>query len=370
MGAKSSIEWTDASWTPIRARNLETGKVGWHCERITTGCGTPTEGGCYAEKMNLRLGTGLPFKPGHRKDIEIFLDEQMLLAPLRWKKPRMIFVCSMTDLFAEFMLDEWIDRVFAVMALCPQHTFQVLTKRAERMRDYISSPNQKRRVLAARDDVTPGVGSGKYNAKAALDAGARLYSGPLPNVWLGVSAERQQEADERIPHLLDTPTTIRFISAEPLLGPIDLTRIQYSDEITFNVLKGPNKLPFGHFDGATLDWVIVGGESGPNSRPMHPDWARSLQKQCEAAGVEFFFKQRGEYTWVDDSDYDNDAIPELPPNWRERTDDKYICMRADGSRSDGYGGDSSEFLYRVGKKAAGRLLDGREHNDIPKAHTS
>src|ERR1043166_3823667 len=131
MAANSKIEWTDASWTPIRARNLKTGKIGWHCEHVTSGCEF-----CYAENMNKRLGTGLSFKPGHRKDIQIFLDETMLLAPLRWKKPRMIFVCSMTDAFADFVKDEWLDKMFAVMALCPQHTFQVLTKRPERMREW------------------------------------------------------------------------------------------------------------------------------------------------------------------------------------------------------------------------------------------
>jgi protein gp37 len=115
MGDRSNIEWTDASWTPIRARNLATGKIGWHCEHATTGCEF-----YYAEGMNKRLGTGLPFKPGHRADIEIFLDDEMLLAPLRWKKPRRIFVCSMTDAFADFVTDEWLDKIFAVMALCPQ----------------------------------------------------------------------------------------------------------------------------------------------------------------------------------------------------------------------------------------------------------
>ncbi len=116
-----------------------------------------------------------------------------------------------------------------------------------------------------------------------------------------------------------------------------------------------------------IDWVIVGGESGPKARPMHPDWARSLRDQCRAAGVAFFFKQRGEYTWIDNASYDDDRIPELPENWRERTDRKHICMRADGSTAGGYGGDSAEFLHRVGKKAAGRLLDGRTHDEFPSA---
>lgn len=139
MSEHSTIEWTDSTWSPIRARLKEKigrkakGSLGWHCEHASEGCRN-----CYAEGFNRRLGTGLDFKPGHRDDVEIFLDEEMLLAPLRWKKPKIIFVCSMTDAFASFVRDEWLDRMFAVMALCPQHTFQVLTKRAERMREYIN----------------------------------------------------------------------------------------------------------------------------------------------------------------------------------------------------------------------------------------
>src|ERR1700749_4070382 len=131
MGDKTKIEWTDATWNPIRARNKSNGKMGWFCIHKSAGCA-----GCYAESMNTRLGTGIDFKPGHLKDVEIFVDEKMLTMPLRWKRPRMIFVCSMTDLFADFVPDEFVDQMFAVMALAPQHTFQVLTKRARRQRDY------------------------------------------------------------------------------------------------------------------------------------------------------------------------------------------------------------------------------------------
>src|SRR5262245_57000175 len=141
MSDNSAIEWTDATWNPIRARNKTTGKVGWHCEHATTGCEF-----CYSEGFNKRLGTGLAFKPGHRADIELFLDEAMLTLPLRWKKPRKIFVCSMTDLFADFVRDEWIDKMVAVMALAPQHTYQMLTKRAKRMRDYFLGQSRYRDV--------------------------------------------------------------------------------------------------------------------------------------------------------------------------------------------------------------------------------
>jgi len=279
MGATSKIEWTEATWNPIRARNIRTGKVGWHCEHATTGCEH-----CYAEAINKRLGTGLPFKPGHLQagDIELFLDEAMLLAPLRWKKPRKIFVGSMTDLFASFVADAWLDRIFAVMALCPQHTFQVLTKRSMRMREYLSRedlPNRLAWEVTAKvmNAWRPGWKSEAVDGPYRSRAIAAFAKWPLPNLWLGVSAERQEEADERIPLLLQTPAAVRFLSAEPLLGPIDLTH---------TCMPG-----YSTTMSANLDWVIVGGESGSNARPMHPDWARSLRDQCAAAGVPFFFKQ-------------------------------------------------------------------------------
>ena len=287
-----------------------------------------------------------------------------IIKPLSWKKPRMVFVNSMSDLFHEAIPDSVIDIVFAVMALCPQHKFQVLTKRAERMLTYVTELS-KRHTPDGNMQLSPQV----VLTETAMDMGINLdyqntsilllRAWPLPNVWLGVSCERQKEADERIPLLLQTPAAVRFISAEPLLGPIDLERGGFS-------LLRPTTSPSGR-KWPGLNWVIAGGESGPNARPMHPQWAQGLRDQCAAAGVPFFFKQRGEFTWVDDADYDASAIPELPHNWRDRADDKFICMKSDGARSSGYGGDSSEFLYRVGKKRAGRKLDGREHNEFPAA---
>ena len=153
-----------------RARNKATGKVGWHCTHVTEGCLK-----CYSESINRRLGTGLPYKPGHEKDIELFLDEKLLTDPLRWKRGRMIFVCSMTDLFADFVPDAWADRVFAVMARTPQHIFQVLSKRSARMRTYCSSPATPLRIARAMErglDLTP-------------------LAWPLPHVWVGVSTENQ-----------------------------------------------------------------------------------------------------------------------------------------------------------------------------------
>jgi protein gp37 len=328
MADRSKIEWTDASWTPIRARNRSTGKIGWHCEHVTTGCEH-----CYAERMNKRLGTGLAFKPGLWSQLSIFLDEEILTAPLRWRKPRMIFVCSMSDLFAEFVKDEWIDRVFAVMALAPQHTFQVLTKRPARMRAYLVDPLRHNSIELAAEKVTRG--PEHFGGKHVLP---RL---PLTNVWLGVSCERQQEADARIPLLLQTLAAVRFVSAEPLLGPVNLKRIKVADLGWQDVLQGWRDCKDYPGRETVLDWVIVGGESGPNARPMHPDWARALRDQCAAARVPFFFKQWGQY------------IPGgqvVIASGR-----KYIID------------DETKFLA-LGKKAAGRRLDGVEHNGMPGPH--
>ncbi len=346
MSSDSKIEWTDSTWNPIRARNLKTGKVGWHCEHATTGCEF-----CYAEGFNKRLGTGLSFKPGHRKDIEIFLDENMLTLPLRWKRPRMIFLCSMTDLFADFVPDEWIDRVFAVMALSPQHTFQVLTKRAERMRGYLSMARAHPVGLEA---LGISLDAHIRDEKSTVGAGcilqgdiAHLQTWPLPNVWLGVSAERQQEADERIPLLLQTPAAIRFMSLEPLLGPIDLRLAKWNE---------------GRELSGFLDWAIIGGESGPCARPMHPDWARSLKVQCEVSAVKFFFKQWGSWYPAIDRDCDD-------PDWRR----DYACTNHYPGRfqilnlagGHGFHGERVHLMQRYSKKSCGRLLDGIEHNAMP-----
>ncbi|WP_316228350.1 MULTISPECIES: phage Gp37/Gp68 family protein [unclassified Bradyrhizobium] len=350
MADRSKIEWTDASWNPIRARNTATGKIGWHCERATTGCA-----GCYAEAFNRRLGTGLPFKPGHldRGEVKLFLDERMLLQPLRWTRPRTIFVGSMTDLFGRFVPDLWLDRIFAVMALTPQHDYQIVTKRSDRMRRYV-------------DDAV-----GRVCATAHAMAVSDWPGWPLPNVWLGVSAERQEEADVRIPDLLQTPAAVRFVSAEPLLGPIDLTsiRVQLAAEswMTRSALYARDALDRGQLEHR-LDWVIAGGESGRNARPMHPDWARSLRDQCQAAGVAFFHKQNGE--WLPWSAFNAAEIEDDPEQTRFATmeweGDRWVdagrpiwCDVTDGHIDD------EQCVGRVGKSAAGRLLDGIEHNAMP-----
>jgi protein gp37 len=391
MADRSKIEWTDASINPIRARNLKTGKVGWHCEHATTGCEF-----CYSEGFNKRLGTGLPFKPGHRKDIEIFLDEQMLTQPLRWKKPRRIFVCSMTDAFADFVTDEMLDKMFAVAALCPQHTLQFLTKRTGRMREYIGRDVDWNAVLGA--SLTAIATHDRIDAARGAELRHRVadrLTWPLPNVWLGVSAERQQETDERVPELLATPAAVRFLSLEPLLGPIDLKRWvptgswgTYDGEPVYNSKFFLTKCEHCGWFGSSelchevsygddadvscpscrqifmcdevdsrIAWIIAGGESGRTARPMHPDWACGLRDQCHAANVAFFFKQFGE--WAPSTPEESEGNPHS--GWQARAAHPHVARAAELYPEAG-----AKFIARVGKAKAGRLLDGVEHNEFPK----
>jgi len=266
MSDKSAIEWTDATWNPIRG-----------CSRVSEGCRN-----CYAERVAARFsGPGMPYeglavmRNGEpRWTGEVRLIEKHLHDPLRWKRPRRVFVNSMSDLFHEGLTDEDIDKVFAVMALAPQHTFQILTKRPVRMREYLSAPDVEARWTAII-----------HTMRERPSWFGRLTRGwwPQRHVWLGISAENQATADERIPHLLAAPAAVRFVSAEPLLGPIDLGdalgRISEAHE--------PNR----HAPG--LDWVIVGGESGPNARVLNVGWVRDIVRQCKTARVACFVKQLG-----------------------------------------------------------------------------
>ena len=389
MGAKSKIEWTDATWNPIRARSRETGKVGWHCSHVTPGCEH-----CYSETMNRRLGTGLAFKPGHLKDVELFLDEKMLVDPLRWRKPRKVFPCSTTDLFADFVPDRWIDRMFAVMALTPQHTFIVLTKRPERMRDYVSEDYGGREISERLAQFyisdPPVAGRWPLTVERAVEAA----HWPIRNLILGVSVENQATADERIPLLLETPAALRLVSYEPALGPVDFRRplsLMWHASTPFYKSTGELGSTSGgwapayniHDPAQTpipphIDWIIVGGESGRGARPMHPDWARDVRDQCAAAGVAFFFKQWGE--WLPGQ---NETCPSHPSGlahwqdgrWGQRNtanparnyvmwDDEGILHPGGSLSGDNYF-PVAAWASRVGKKAAGGLLDGREHREFP-----
>jgi len=353
---KTAIEWTEETWNPI---------VG--CSVVSPGCTN-----CYAMKTANRLAN-IPTTPQYRGTIQqsrggpvwtgkVALAEKSLAAPLKRRKPTMYFVNSMGDLFHENVPDEWIDRVFAVMALCPQHTFQVLTKRADRMREYLTRASIW--DWWARASIS--IAASPCAAGAVEDC-----TWPLPNVWLGVSAEDQTRADERIPALLATPAEIRFVSFEPLLGPVDSTNISPNGIQEIDSLRGRSTEPDWVIQEA-IDWVIVGGESGPNARPMHPDWPLDLLKQCQAASVPFFFKQWGEWAPVHiDQDEDGHLDAAYP---------MVGCGNPDAHRCDQeclfWQGDQLvhwpkiEHLpaigaRRVGKKAAGRLLAGREWKEMP-----
>jgi protein gp37 len=282
LGDKSAIEWTDATWNPVTG-----------CTKVSPGCAH-----CYAEMFAKRgLGRFAKAPLSSREFTDVRCHEDAIEQPLHWRKPRRIFVNSMSDLFHEDVPDEFIDRVFAAMALASQHTFQILTKRAERMRLWMNRhkqrhPNQVNVVLP--DPVRPA---------PAIVVVERARKWPLPNVWLGVSVENQHFADERIPLLLRTPAAVRFISAEPLLGPINLRgwgnpgwvcgrchEFQSNDHEACRKCGAEN--PFNDSIGR-LNWVIVGGESGHGARPFDLAWARSMIDQCQAAHVPVFVKQIG-----------------------------------------------------------------------------
>nr|RAW03982.1 phage Gp37/Gp68 family protein [Aerococcus urinae] len=382
MGAKTGIEWTDATWN------------------VVTGCSPASDGcrNCYAALLAATRLKKHPSRKGlARKNAagvavfngEVRFNEKWLTQPLAWKRPRWIFVVAHGDLFFDNVPDEWIDRVFAVMALAPQHTFQVLTKRPERMRNYVRGMWRPHKIARAAIDLFIG---GKVKPDESWPVASigdiddpddvTLKAWPLPNVWLGTSVEDQATADERIPLLLDTPAAKRFISAEPLLGPVDLSRIDIPrtyGSFLFDALAGVGRTHHGEAfttsrDGNRLDWVIAGGESGPGARPMHPDWARSLRDQCAADGVPFFFKQWGAWREYDDWPRDEDGnhatvevgSDEAMALFNRRTD----CLIAvDGTV---YRDPESipvdvpcRLMKRLGKKASGPLLDGREHREFP-----
>lgn len=353
MADGTHIEWTEATWNPITG-----------CSVISPGCTN-----CYAMKLagtrlaqhESRAGLTVASKAGPVWNGQVKLNEQWLDQPLRWKRPRMIFVCAHGDLFHESVPDEWIDRVVAVMALCPHHTFQVLTKRSARMREYLSAvsatPERRTRIYA-------------LGARMLPDGSDKLRQAPppfpLPNVWLGVSVEDQARANERVADLLQTPAAVRWISAEPLLGPVDLRYIEFPNarggEECWDALDLHDLPEDADTCKALLDWVVVGGESGAGSRPMHPDWARSLRDQCATAGVPFFFKQWGAWELSLDRDRDD-------PDWRADYSNDHVdsgksrWLNFAGGR--GFHGDRFMVMRNVGKKHAGRLLDGQLHDAMP-----
>lgn len=355
MGQNTSIEWSQSTWTPIRARVKQdaatiaaekgytslvqiaermAGHIGPHCEHVSDGCTN-----CYSDTNNSRClpsnGTGLPFDRRSRDLVDIFLDEKLLMQPLHWKKPRNVFACSQTDLFADFVPDEMIDSVFAVSALCFRHTLQVLTKRAERMREYWSNHE---RAAYIRDVLNNWADIGRITQQQCIQACAAISSGPLPNVHLGVSVEDQQRADERIPHLLRTPAAVRWVSYEPALGPVDFDAVPITLAPGFfgSSLKWHHRGYCHKMEGIpypTLDWIVVGGESGAGARPFDIQWARDVIAQCKAAGVRCFVKQLGAAPYREGAHRQNDP-GEVPGTHREHDQMKL---------RDRKGGDPSEW---------------------------
>lgn len=296
LSTSSNIEWTDATWNPV---------VG--CTRVSSGCDN-----CYAVAMTHRLESmantgdlatdrkanyrGLtvlnPRGERHFNGVVRCVDEALTL-PFRWRKPRRIFVNSMSDLFHRDVPFEFVAAVFGVAAACRRHTFQILTKRSERAAEFFAWIADKRGRIAASIDAP---------SAACCDAlhhhAGSLYNSdwfpdsdhwPLPNVWLGTSCEDQAAADERIPHLLRCPAAVRFLSCEPLLGEIDLDAAGATP--CDDVACPDDVAPLHPSPG--VDWVIVGGESGPGARPCSINWINSIETQCFAANVPLFVKQLG-----------------------------------------------------------------------------
>lgn len=298
----TAIEWTDETWNPTTG-----------CDRVSPGCAR-----CYALTMAARLKA--MGQPDYQTDGDprtsgpgfgVAVHPRRLSVPFRWKRRRRrVFVDSMADLFHEAVPDAFLDQVFAVMALAKGDTFQVLTKRPERMRRYLSDPGTYRRV---RREVEEGeVWRLYWETLAQWEK--REFQGrwwtplppdrwPLPNAWMGVSVENQRWADQRIPLLLDTPAAVRFLSCEPLLGPLDLGAL-YGDSPrrylrcvpcaqggTSTKQSGAHAC---HLDPPNrVDWVIVGGESGPGARPIETGWIEDVVRQCRASGTAVFVKQMG-----------------------------------------------------------------------------
>jgi protein gp37 len=391
MADHSGIEWTEATW------NVVTG-----CTRVSDGCDH-----CYIERTPPFRIAGRRFDhPGVGGTTGVVLHPDRLGLPLRWRRPRRVFVNSMSDLFHDAVPDGFIAQVWNVMAHCPQHVFQILTKRHARMRSWVTrwadhddgpigdglpplprGPKAVRSVytsgraqlfadmLDSMGDPPPGCAYPLYD----WAEGQRWWPSVLPNVWLGVSVENQQWADTRIPALLDTPAAVRWLSCEPLLGPVDLSRYLW---LTSGSTAGPFRDHAGRrrFGGGVggqaftsipaggLHWIVVGGESGPGARPMHPRWAEALLDQCHDAGVPYFFKQSGEFTpyvpSVPDPTRPDGYAPDWdrpPTAWVNVDDGRTVATEAEASN----GGDWSA-VWRVGKKAAGRRLAGRTWDEYPR----
>ena len=303
----TKIEWCHIPGTQPKVWNLVTG-----CNKVSQGCKN-----CYAEVMHKRL-TGM----GQTKYQQPFLNgavmhQDILNLPLTYKKPCTIFVNSMSDLFHEDVTFHFLWDVWEIMSATPHHTFIILTKRPSRLFNFFQWAKNLKSFTAA-----------------------------LPNVWLGVSCENQETANERIPLLLQIPAAVRFLSCEPLLGAIDLTEITENNNTSYDVLIGKIYHYGDDEEFEKIDWVIAGGESGHNARPMHPNWALKLRDDCKYANVPFFFKQWGEY------------IKAAPGQIGNPNKNKNFISVNDGN------GNWCD-MVKVGKKKAGRKINEIEYNEFP-----
>lgn len=328
----SKIEWTEATWNPI---------VG--CSKVSPGCQN-----CYAERMATRLiamgqekyrGT---VASGKWTGV-INFDERVLEEPLRRKKPTRYFVNSMSDLFHENIPHQSILKILAVIAASPQHTFQILTKRPQRMLKFFTITSIQEQLVDALEVLA---------AKNGWCHAHDDFAWPLPHLWLGVSAENQKTANKRIPYLLSIPAAVRFLSCEPLLGPIDLKKASFEN----------------------VDWVIIGGESGPGARPLHPDWVLSLRDQCQASKIPFFFKQWGAFKPICPVYGDDEAQEWLDASYAHNLNPEKTRIVFNSGHchnwphQENWQPDSQSrpyFMERVGKKHAGRELEGRIWNEFP-----
>ncbi len=363
MGDRTGISWTqtisaDGAITPGATWNPVSG-----CTKLTAECKF-----CYVERDWHRM-THLPAYAG-REFTDVACHPDRLEQPIRWQRSRRIFVCSTSDLFHADVPDDFLNSVFAVMALCPHHTFLVLTKRTDRMQKYLSAPGRREAIAQAAEE---------FPAKHPLDwvradGGEVVERGgnpdentawlprwPLPNVHAGVTAGTQDALNERIGHLINTPAAKRWLSMEPLLESVSLRWLPAYPENAPYVGQNPSGQT-NHLDGLRrIDGVIVGGESGVKARPMHPEWARDLRDQCREAGVPFFFKQHGEWAAID------------PLDWDGKT--KRIMLRRDGMAYLPVGERLPEMILdcqsrewacmaKLGRKVTGELLDGCEHREV------
>lgn len=382
MSDGSRIEWTEATWNPVTG-----------CTKVSPGCDH-----CYIERTAAFRIHGRRFDgAGAGATTGVLLHPERLVLPLSWRRPRRIFVNSLSDLFHDEIPADYIARVFASMALTARHTFQLLTKRHARMRSLLNDPafrhavaQHASRLLGSRSwqrwqlDLggarlagDSGMGGG-WTASPASD-GMTLWwpPWPLPNVWLGVSVENQQWANIRIQALLDTLAAVRWLSCEPLLGPLDLSA--WTQMVDWPACW-ESHLPTSECPRCIApDWIVVGGETGPDARPMHPDWARAVRDQCVANKVPFFFKQHGDWAPIgplypldDDAEHERDPYDEAhmeAVHLEVMEKREVVQLERDGYMADGHQpGDPRTWLMgRVGKKRAGRELDGRTWDEYPQA---